>query len=257
MPRIHHKLFLVLGAMVLPYVAPAQSLDLDAYDALLEEHARSVPDLARTRVDYAAIAADPNWKKLVESLAASKPGSLERRFEKLAFWINAYNILAIDLVANYYPIESIKDIGSVFNPVWKKPAGRIDGKDYSLDEIEHGIVRPMGDPRAHAAVVCASTSCPALRREAWRAEMLDAQLDDAMRLWVRDTGKGLAIDRARAQITLSRIFDWFEEDFAPFGGAIAFVSRYASDEDRAWLSQNASSTSIRYFDYDWRVNASR
>ena len=104
-------------------------------------------------------------KKLVASLAASDPSALRGRDEQLAFWSNAYNILAMDLVVEHAPEQSIKDIGSLFFPVWKKPAGKIGGKTYSLDEIEHGIVRPLGDPRAHVAVICASLSCPPLRRE--------------------------------------------------------------------------------------------
>jgi hypothetical protein len=244
-----------LSAALLCGAAPAQGLDLDLYDELLERHTQSVSDLARTRVDYVAIAKDPNWKQLVASLASAKPAELTSRSEKLAFWINAYNILAIDLVANHYPLRSIRDIGSVFSPVWKKSAGQIDGKSYSLDEIEHGIVRPMGDPRAHAAVICASTSCPELRREAWRAQALDAQLDEAMRTWIADPGKGLAIDRGRSRITLSKVFDWFDEDFEAAGGAVAFAARYAEDGDRDWLRENASRASISYFDYDWSVNA--
>jgi hypothetical protein len=244
-------------ATLLASAAPALALDLELYDSLLAKHTKEVRDLARTRVDYRAIAKDPEWKRLIASLAASKPGALRTKYEKLAFWINAYNILAIDLVAKNHPLESIKDIGSIFSPVWKKPAGKIGAKPYSLDEIEHDIVRKLGDPRPHAAVICASTSCPALRREAFRADEIDAQLDDAMRIWMADTGKGLAIDRARNRVMLSKIFDWFEEDFETSGGALAFATRYASEADRKWLEQNAARASVSYFDYDWRVNALR
>jgi hypothetical protein len=257
MPQLARFGFAVLVTVTLCTPATAQSLDLVLYDDLLDRHTKVVDDLARTRVDYVAIGNDSNWKKLVASLAASKPSELVGESEKRAFWINAYNILAIDLVTDHYPLESIRDIGSFFSPVWKKPAGLIDGKRYSLDEIEHGIVRPMGDPRAHAAVICASTSCPALRREAFRAKTLDTQLDDAMRRWVADPGKGLSIDRARLQITLSKVFDWFAGDFDAVGGPIAFVASYAKEEDRMWLIENASRASIRYFDYDWRVNVVR
>jgi hypothetical protein len=247
----------VLVSVTLCAPAAAQSLDLDLYDDLLDRHTKVVGDLARTRVDYVAIAKDSNWKKLVASLAASKPTELSGEPEKRAFWINAYNILAIDLVAGHYPLESIRDIGSLFSPVWKKPAGFIDGESYSLDDIEHGIVRPMGDPRAHAAVICASTSCPALRREAFRAAKLDTQLDDAMQKWMADPRKGLSIDRARLQITLSKVFDWFAGDFDAVGGVVAFVARYAKEGDRKWLIENTDRASVRYFEYDWRANAAR
>ena len=154
---------LALAAAALPAL-PAVALDEVLYVKLLRQHTREVNDLARVRVDYAAIARSADWKKLVASLAATDPETLRTRNERLAFWVNAYNILAIDLVAANYPLESIRDIGSFFSPVWKREGGRIGGKPYSLDEIEHEIVRPMGDPRAHAAVICASTSCPAVYR---------------------------------------------------------------------------------------------
>jgi len=116
-------------------------------------------------------------------------------------------------------------------------------------------VRPLGDPRTHAVVVCASTSCPALPREPLAAARLDAQLDAAMRQWLADPGKGLRIDRAANTIHLSKIFDWFEGDFAKAGGVIAFVTHYAPDGDREWLRANGATARREFFDYDWAVNA--
>ena len=151
-----HRLacLLALAAAALPAL-PSAALDEALYAGLLRQHTREVNDLARVRVDYATVARSADWKKLVTSLAATDPATLRTRDEQLAFWVNAYNILAIDLVAANYPLDSIRDIGSFFAPVWKREAGWIGGKPYSLDQIEHEIVRPMGDPRAHAAVICA------------------------------------------------------------------------------------------------------
>lgn len=237
-------------------VAPAAAaLDEALYAKLLQQHTREVDDLAGTRVDYAALARSPEWKRLVASLAESDPQSLASPREKLAFWVNAYNILAIDLVATHWPVASIRDIGSLFSPVWKREAGRIGGEAYTLDRIEHEIIRPLGDPRGHAVVICASTSCPALPREPLAAERLDTQLDAAARRWLADPGKGLRIDRAAARVRLSKIFDWFEADFAPAGGALAFAARYAPADARAWLAENADRARIAYLAYDWRVNA--
>jgi len=233
--------------------APAAALDEDLYASLLAEHTREVDDLARVRVDYPAIARSAGWETLIRSLAETDPATLRSRDEQLAFWIDAYNILAIDLVATHWPVGSIRDIGSFFSPVWKREAGQIGGRAYSLDEIEHGIIRPMGDPRAHAAVVCASTSCPALRREPFRAATLDAQLDDAMRIWMADPGKGLAFDRAANRVRLSKIFDWFEGDFAP--SPLAFAARYAPDDARRFIETHGDDLDVAYFDYDWAVNA--
>jgi hypothetical protein len=244
-------LFLLLAPL------SATALDEALYAKLLEQHTHEVRDLARTRVDYAAIAPSADWKKLVASLAATDPKTLTTRNQQLAFWINAYNILAIDLVAKSYPVESIRDIGSIFSPVWKHEAGRIQGRPYSLDQIEHEIVRPMGDPRSHAAVICASTSCPALRREPFSAARLDTQLDDAMRIWMADPGKGLKLDRSSNTIHLSKIYDWFDEDFEPEGGAVKFAARYAPEATRRWIEANTARADVEYFDYDWRVNGIR
>ncbi|MEM7411492.1 MAG: DUF547 domain-containing protein [Myxococcota bacterium] len=235
--------------------APAAALDEALYAQLLEKHTRATNDIVRTRVDYAAIQKSADWKKLVKSLERFDTGTLRTKNQKLAFWSNAYNILAIDLVAKNYPLKSIRDIGSVFSPVWKKPAGVVGGKTVTLDQIEHEIIRPLGDPRTHAAVICASTSCPALRREPWNAARLDAQLDDETRKWLAHPEKGLRVDRRSNTIYLSKIFDWFEEDFEAGGGVRAFAARYAPEADRAWLANEGKRARIVYFDYDWSVNA--
>jgi hypothetical protein len=242
-------LFLALGLLAVS--AAATPLDLDLYAQLLERHTRAIPDIAGTRVDYSAVSRDPEWLRLSESLEASEVGGLADR-EKLAFWINAYNILAIDLVARNYPVESIKDIGSLLRPVWKRRAGAIDGREVSLDEIEHGILRPLGDPRIHGAIVCASLSCPPLRREPYRAERLEAQLDDNTRRWLADPRKGVAVGAGTRTLLVSAIFEWFAEDFEAEGGVLAFVERFGPDEARALVREGG--VRIRHLDYDWSLN---
>ncbi len=247
---------LALGAVGLPGAAAATAVPVDEalYASLLERHTRAVRDTARVRVDYAAIARSEDWRRLVANLAQVDPDELATRPERLAFWINAYNVLAIDLVARHQPLESIRDIGSLFSPVWDREAGRIRGRAVTLGQIEHEILRPMGDPRIHAAIVCASVSCPPLRREPWTASRLDAQLEDTLRSWLADPEKGARVERADAEVHLSRIFDWFEEDFEPRGGVLAFVGAYLPADDRAWLERNASRIDLEYLPYDWNVN---
>jgi len=227
---------------------------VDLYAGVLSRHTEAVDSEVGTRVDYAALKADPDWKRLVEDLARVDPDDLLGRDERLAFWIDVYNVFAIDIVLQNHPVESIRDIGSFLWPVWKKEAGRIGGRGYSLDEIEHDILRPMGEPRIHGAIVCASISCPDLRREPYRPETLDAQLDDNVRDWLAHDDKGLAIDRAEETIRLSRIFDWFEEDFEPVGGVLAFVTRHAPPAEQGWLEAHAAEADVEYFEYDWRLN---
>jgi hypothetical protein len=236
---------------LLTYAAPVAALDEALYAELLTRHTIETDDLAGVRVDYAQLRSSADWKRLVVSLQRSQPAELKTRQEKLAFWINAYNILAIDIVSQNYPVDGIKDIGSFFNPVWDHTAGRIAGSNYSLGQIEHEILRPMGEPRIHGAIVCASLSCPPLLREPFRAETLDAQLDAHTRTWLSDRRKGVRIDAARNAIVISKIFDWFEEDFEASGGVLPFIRAHLAEEPLASLGD---SPRVGYFDYDWSLN---
>jgi len=247
------RLVLVAAAVLVASPAPTLGLDLDRYDRLLERHTRAVDDIASTRVDYAAIRKDPEWAALVKSLAETDPDGFDRD-EALAFYVNAYNILAIDVVASNYPVASIKDVGSLLRPVWKRKAGTIDGRSVTLDGIENATLRPLGDPRIHAAIVCASLSCPPLRREAYRAERLEEQLDDNMRRWLADPRKGVRADAATGTLFVSSIFKWFAEDFAPAGGTAAFVERYGPEGAARVAGQAGENVRIRYLDYDWSLN---
>lgn len=230
----------------------APALDLDLYAELLERHTIAVDDIASTRVDYAALRTNGDWTRLVESLKTSDPQRLATREERLAFWINAYNILAIDLVRRNHPVDSIRSIGSLFSPVWKRPAGEIGGRVHTLDEIEHEILRPMGEPRVHGAIVCASLSCPPLRREPYRARALVAQLEDNVERWLADPRKGARIDRSTRTLELSPILDWFAEDFE--AGVVPFVASHLAPADAAWIRSQGEGLRLRYFDYDWSLN---
>jgi hypothetical protein len=234
---------------------PAMALDRALYGVLLERHTRAVADTAGTRVDYAALRADPDWRRLVDGLADADPAALASRDARLAFWIDVYNVLAIDWIVREGPVESIRDLGNFLRPVWKKTAGRVGGREVSLDEVEHRILRPMGEPRIHFAIVCASTSCPSLRREPFRPDRLDAQLDAQTRAFLADPRKGLAIDRDEEDVRVSKIFDWFAEDFGGDAGVVAFVTRHAPETDRPWLTEHADELDLVHLPYDWEVNA--
>ena len=246
------RVSVLLCSFLLFAAARAPALDLDRYDALLERHSQAVDDLAGTRVDYPGLRSSPAWRTLRESLAtASLPASGDGE-AKLAFWINAYNILAIDLIVQHKPERSIRDIGSLLRPVWKREAGVVAGEPYTLHHIEHEILRPLGDPRIHAAIVCASLSCPSLRRSAYRGEGLDAQLEEQMRRFLSDPRKGFRL--AADELWLSKIFKWFAEDFAARGGVLPFVATYLNEADRARLRALGSEPDLHYLDYDWDLN---
>lgn len=231
-----------------------ECLDLALYGSVLQANTRAVADLAGTRVDYAALKISPQWADVRKSLATCDPAKLATREEKLAFWINAYNVLAMDVVASHWPVSSIKDAGSLLFPVWTETAGQIHGKRYTLDQIENQELRPLGDPRIHAAIVCASASCPTLSREPFTAARIDAELDAAFARFVANRDKGFAIERDPAKIRLSSVFKWFAEDFEKQGGVLAMISRYLDADDRAWLEAHGSTAKREYMPYDWRVN---
>lgn len=240
--------------LTLPSVASAaEPIDLARYARLLSTHTREVPGLSRTVVDYAALARSRDLDALVAQIRAARPSRLGHK-DRLAFWINAYNILTLDLVRRHYPIEGIKKIGSLLKPVWRRPLLEIEGETVTLDRIEHEILRKEGEPRIHAAIVCASKSCPPLVRQPFRGSTLEADLDRAMRRWLSDERKGAALDRTGHRLRVSKIFSWFEEDFAAKGGVRAFIAAYRSPADAAWLRGPGRTAPIEYFDYDWSLN---
>jgi hypothetical protein len=236
--------------------APGSAFDRALYARILAGHTREVEaadDAARVRVDYAGLRASPDWQALVASLGASDPEAFTSREERLAFWIDAYNVLAIDVVVRHYPVASIRDVGSLIRPVWRLEAGTIGGRPYTLDDIEHRILRPLGEPRIHAAIVCASVSCPPLRREPYAPDRIDAQLADQMRRWLADPLKGSRVEADEGALRLSKVFDWFPEDFASAGGVVTFLTPYLPEATRAWLAVHRD-PALRYFAYDWSIN---
>ncbi|MFQ5482470.1 MAG: DUF547 domain-containing protein [Nitrospinaceae bacterium] len=239
-------LFWVAGVM------PGWSYDFTAWDALLKKYVRPTT-LAGVRlngVDYPSLAKDPRYGLVVSGLENFSAASLQTREEKLAFWINVYNVLAVKMVLDNYPLDSIKDAGGVFTSVWKKKAGVVGGRSVTLNEIEHEILRQMGDPRIHAAIVCASVSCPDLRREAYTPQTLDRQLDDQLRRFLQNPGKGLRVEGAT--LYLSSIFKWFAEDFEAQGGVRKFLARYAPGLAKQRLA--AGDLELAYLDYNWDLN---
>jgi hypothetical protein len=234
-------------------IAAESPIDLALYAALLDAHSRPSDDIVGVRVDYEKIGSAKGWQTLVSQVEDARPSQLDRD-ARMAFWINAYNILTIDLIVKHYPLESIKDIGSFFSPVWDIDVATIEDRPISLGGIEHEVLRPMGEPRIHAAIVCASTSCPPLARTPFRPDRLDEDLSAAMRTWLASDQKGIRIDRRGRRVRISKIFDWFEDDFEPDGGVLATISRYLDVSDARWLRGEGKTASVSYFRYDWSLN---
>ncbi len=230
--------------LLLPMLADAREPDWQVYDRLLADHVgqQRKNGIALAAVDYPALARSAAFPRLVGMLAGFPTRNLQGRREKLAFFINAYNILTLKMILDHRPLKSIRDAGSLFRPVWKKPAGRIDGQTVTLDHIEHRVLRPLGEPRMHMAIVCASVSCPDLRREAYRAERLETQLESQTRAFLDNSGKGLSIDGTT--VRLSKIFAWFKADFPNLE---TFLRKRRPDLP-------AGAALNRFLPYDWSLN---
>ena len=245
----------VLGIFfVFSFCSNSEAFDFSDWDALVKKYVtpKTLEGVRLNAVNYASLKKDPVFSGLITRLESYSPASLESRESTLSFWINVYNILAAKMITDHYPIKSIKDVGSFFKPVWKRVAGTVGGKERTLNDIEQEILRKMNEPRIHMAIVCASVSCPDLRREAYIAGKLNEQLDDQMEKFLRSRGKGMKLDEQKNRVYLSAIFKWFAEDFESRGGVLKYIGKYVTAEERKVL--NNSKIKISYLHYNWKIN---
>lgn len=178
-----------------------------------------------------------------------------------AFWINAYNLGTLALILKHYPLKSIKDISRSERWLWK--GWVFAGQTVSLDEIEHEILRPMGDPRIHFAINCASFSCPVLESRLFVADGLDERLDLATKRFLSDPRRGLKVveeksflgwGEARKVVYVSKLFNWFGVDFVKKDSDIlTYISRYVQPETLKVLKKLEASE-LKFLDYDWSLN---
>lgn len=159
----------------------------------------------------------------------------------LAYWINVYNAYTVKLILSNYPIKSIKDID---NP-WSKKFFTLTNKKYSLEEVEHEILRKMNEPRIHFAINCASYSCPNLLNEAYTESKLETQLDKAAKSFINDSSKNKITSK---EVKISQIFNWFASDFkSKNSGIIDFLNNYSTVK----IDKKAK---IKYLEYNWNLN---
>lgn len=219
----------------------------DQYDALLSDYAKKgkLSEHNVTLVDFKKLQNDSRFHSIIRDLAEYPLDRLKTTEEKLAFYINVYNVLAMDMVSKHWPILRLKDLGHYFAPVWTHHAGVVGGKDFTLRELEHEVLRKLGEPRIHFAVNCASISCPNLRLEAYRAEMINEQLEDQTEEFLNDR-KGIYLKKNT--VYLSKIFKWFADDFSEEGGIESFIMKYRPD-----LSGKLGKTKFQL--YDWDITA--
>jgi len=209
-------------------------------------------------VDYRSIRG--NQATLNQYLEELESVSLEEyqgwsKPQRLAFLINAYNAFTVKLIVDNYPVDSIKDLGGWLSSPWKKEFFTLLGEKKHLDNIEHDIIRmEFNEPRIHFAVNCAAVGCPPLRQEAFVAERLDHQLEEATRAFLMDERKN-RYDPVNQRLELSSIFKWYSDDFEERDGSVeAFVAPYITKNLQAQERIRRREVKIRYFDYDWSLN---
>jgi hypothetical protein len=216
-------------------------------------------------VDYEGLTSDRTaLDRFVEALGRTSPDSHPDLFtteaERLAYWMNAYNALMLKRVVDAWPIDSVRQIKPVYGVFWMEKH-TLGGERWTLRGLENKIIRRrFRDPRIHFAINCASTGCPALPTRAWRPDTLDADLDKATRRFIANPDK-VWIDREAGVIHLSRIFEWFTEDFtgwldgrgiAHTNGVLDYVLRYLPEGQRVGL--DTARFEVEWIDYDWSVN---
>lgn len=249
-----------LSATFLLWIAPlagqhAASFDHGPFEQLLRAYVTEAG-----LVDYDAFAAAPEFITYLESLARADLDSLPGA-ERLALWINAYNAYTIQLIVTHDERSSIRNINKTLwlfsgSGPWNERLADVGGRNLTLDEIEHEIIREEFDePRVHFALVCAALGCPPLRQEAYVGARLDAQLDDqALRFLTGQSDKN-RVDLQKGKVYLSPILDWYRDDF-PDGdaGLGAFLAEYfAVPEIRDFL--RAGNFDVEHTRYDWGLNA--
>jgi hypothetical protein len=230
-----------LVALFLVGLAAAAPPDHASFDQLLRANVRAGV------VDYPAFQESPAFRRYVASLAA--PATLEGKAQALAYYINAYNALAIaGILEGLSPSTFLGRTRYFRIKTWP-----LNGRSISLHDLEHEVIRRLGEPRIHFAIVCASRSCPALRAEAYAPGTLDAQLDEQARNFINDRFRNRFDPSAKAA-QLSEIFKWFDEDFrAAAGSTQEFIARYASNPDTAELLAEGG-FGVEWIRYDWNLN---
>ena len=240
-------------------------IDHSVWDKLLKTYVVAGRD-GLNRVRYKAFKAGGHGKlkSYIKMLEGVRPTTLTRP-EQFAYWVNLYNAKTIDVVLGEYPVKSIRDIsikggliGFLKKSVgkggpWKAKIMKVEGQQLSLDDIEHGILRPIfKDPRIHYAVNCASVGCPNLQTMAFSGAKLEKMLDAGAMAYI-NSPRGFQI-KGR-QVTASSIYNWFAADFGGSArGALRHAAKYANPDVAKRL---ARANSIADYAYDWSLNDAR
>ncbi|HKB81572.1 MAG TPA: DUF547 domain-containing protein [Burkholderiales bacterium] len=259
------KFLLTLLILLLPGLASAAFDHSHAqWDALTKKHVVWLPGGHASQADYKGFQADrAQLKNYLDGVSAVSRADYDAwsKSQKLAFLINAYNAFTVELILTGYPeVKSIKDLGSLIRSPWKKKFFVLLGSERSLDDIEQGMIRAPGsfdEARIHMAVNCASIGCPALRDEAYVADRLDVQLENAVARFLSDRSRN-RFNPQSGRLEVSRIFDWYGKDFAARAGSVeGWLAKYAdklADDPQQQQPIREQKARVGFLEYDWTLN---
>ena len=214
----------------------AQEFDYKNYGQFLKKYVSE-----NGNVNYDKVNSNkPELELIVNQFIKNIPSTNWSKNDKMAYYINLYNVFTIKTIIDNYPVKSIKDI----NNVWDNDFILLGKKMYSLGDIEHKILRKMGDPRVHFAINCASFSCPKINNDVYLDNKLDKQLDAAAREFINDNTKNVI---TKNELKLSNIFNWFADDFKTQGTIIDFLNEYSKTK----IDKKAK---IKFLEYNWALN---
>lgn len=242
--------FLLMGCSTIPQTfSPSDPIAPDTFTAQSLDRAlrNHVHDGV---VDYPALAGDQDFTSFLNQIQHVAPQQLPTPNHRLAFWINVYNALAIQGILNGSSPVTLSGKYTFFIGD-RYPVG---GASLNLYDLEQDLLIPrFTEPRIHFAIVCASQSCPKLQSSAYTADDLDHQLTRSARHFINDPTRN-RFDREHHIAYLSKIFDWFSEDFADHSGSLLnYVARFVADPDLAAELRQKTYT-IEFLPYDWSLN---
>ena len=251
---------LILAALLCLWLpSAALGFDHQAWDALLRKHVVVLQGGSASQLRYAGIAAErAALRAYLDSLSRTQESEFEgwSREEQMAFLVNAYNAFTVEKILTRYPdIRSIWDFGKLFGNPFKDEFFVLLGARRSLDWIEHEKLRKVyREPRIHYAVNCAAVGCPMLREEVYTAARLEAQLEEQARRFLSDRSRNRLRER---QLEVSRIFDWFKQDFEPREKYFARYADVLAAEPGQQELVRKGQAPLRFLDYDWSLNDAR
>jgi hypothetical protein len=210
-------------------------VDHSIWNSLLKKNVSSTG-----KVNYKGFKADKvKLEQYITLLKSKAPTDDWSKNEKLAYWINVYNAFTVKLIVDNYPLKSITNL----DKPWDKKFIPIQGKTYSLGEVENNILRKMGESRIHFAINCASVSCPKLLNEAFTADKLSSQLRSVTKIFFSDKTKNQLND---GNLKISKLFEWYAADFSK-GNVITYINKYSGQTV-------STSSKISYLEYNWNLN---